>query len=43
MPKNIIAILLILVSVFFGSTMGTLMKLAINDLNVYTASFLRFF
>ena len=43
MPKNIIAILLILVSVFFGSTMGTLMKLALNDLNVYTASFLRFF
>ncbi len=43
MPKNIIAILLILVSVFFGSTMGTLMKLALNDLNVYTSSFLRFF
>ena len=43
MPKNIIAILLILVSIFFGSTMGMLMKLALTDLNVYTSSFLRFF
>ena len=43
MPKNLFAILLILISVFFGSTMGALMKLAQIDLNVYTAGFLRFF
>ena len=43
MPKNLFAILLILISVFFGSTMGALMKLAQTDLNVYTAAFLRFF
>ena len=43
MPKNLFAILLILISVFFGSTMGALMKLAQTDLNVYTAGFLRFF
>ena len=43
MPNNIIAIILILISIFFGSTMGMLMKLAQNDLNVYTASFFRFF
>ena len=42
MSKNIFAIILILVSVFFGSTMVMLMKLALNDSNVYTASFLRF-
>ena len=42
-PKNLFAILLILISVFFGSTMGALMKLAQTDLNVYTAGFLRFF
>ena len=43
MPKNLFAILLILISVFFGSTMGALMKLAQTDLNVYSAGFLRFF
>ena len=43
MPKNLFAILLILISVFFGSTMGAFMKLAQTDLNVYTAGFLRFF
>jgi drug/metabolite transporter (DMT)-like permease len=42
-PKNLFAILLILISVFFGSTMGALMKLAQTDLNVYSAGFLRFF
>ena len=41
--KNLFAILLILISVFFGSTMGALMKLAQTDLNVYSAGFLRFF
>ena len=43
MPKNLFAILLILISVFFGSTMGAFMKLAQIDLNVYTAGFFRFF
>ena len=43
MSKNIIAIILIFISIFFGTTMGALMKLAQNDLNVYTAGFLRFF
>jgi drug/metabolite transporter (DMT)-like permease len=42
-PKNLFAILLILISVFFGSTMGAFMKLAQTDLNVYTAGFFRFF
>ena len=43
MPKNLFAILLIFVAIFFGTTMGMLMKLAQNNLNVYTAGFLRFF
>ena len=43
MPKNLFAILLIFVAIFFGSTMGMLMKLAQNNLNVYTAGFFRFF
>ena len=42
MSKNIFPILLIFISIFFGSTMGALMKLAQTDLNVYTAGFLRF-
>ena len=42
MSKNALAILLIFLSIFFGTTMGTLMKLAQNDLNVYTAGFFRF-
>tara|TARA_B100000900_G_scaffold373244_1_gene353674 strand:- start:21 stop:908 length:888 start_codon:yes stop_codon:yes gene_type:complete len=41
--KNTFAVLLIFLSIFFGTTMGTLMKLAQNDLNVYTAGFFRFF
>ena len=43
MNKNTFAILLIFLSIFFGTSMGTLMKLAQNDLNVYTAGFFRFF
>ena len=43
MSKNVFAILLIFISIFFGSTMGALMRLAQTDLNVYTAGFLRFF
>tara|TARA_B110000495_G_C22883382_1_gene515191 strand:- start:73 stop:951 length:879 start_codon:yes stop_codon:yes gene_type:complete len=43
MSKNTFPILLIFISIFFGSTMGALMKLAQTDLNVFTASFLRFF
>ena len=40
---NLFAIVLIFISIIFGSTMGALMKLAQTDLNVYTAAFLRFF
>ena len=43
MSKNLFAILLILISIFFGSTMGALMRLAQTDLNIYSAGFLRFF
>ena len=43
MTKNSFAILLIFFSIFFGTSIGTLMKLAQNDLNVYTAGFFRFF
>ncbi len=42
MSKNALAITLIFLSIFFGTTMGTLMKLAQEDLNVYTAGFFRF-
>ena len=37
------AILLIIISIFFGTTMAALMKLAQTDLNVYSVGFLRFF
>ena len=43
MSKNMFAILLIIISIFFGTTMAALMKLAQTDLNVYSAGFLRFF
>ena len=43
MPKNIIAIFLIIISIFCGTTMAALMKLAQFEINVYTAAFLRFF
>ena len=43
MSKNMFAILLIIISIFFGTTMAALMKLAQTDLNVYSVGFLRFF
>jgi len=43
MSKNIFAIFLIFISIFFGSTMGVLIKLAQNDVNIYIAAFFRFF
>lgn len=42
MSKNIFAIVLILISIIFGSTMGVLIKLAQNDVNIYIAAFFRF-
>ena len=42
MSKNIFAILLIFISIIFGSTMGVLIKLAQNDVNIYIAAFFRF-
>ena len=41
--NKIFAILLVFIAIFFGSTMGMLMKIAQNDLNVFTAGFFRFF
>jgi len=42
MSKNFIAILLILISIFAGSTMGVLIKFAQNDVGIYIAAFFRF-
>ena len=42
MSKNFFAILLILTSIFAGSTMGVLIKLAQNDVSIYIAAFFRF-
>ncbi|MBT5213663.1 MAG: DMT family transporter [Pelagibacteraceae bacterium] len=42
MSKNFLAILLILISIFAGSTMGVLIKFAQNDVSIYTAAFFRF-
>ena len=42
MSKHVFAITLIFFSIFFGTTMGMFMKLAQNELNVYTSGFLRF-
>ena len=43
MSKNKQAILLIVISVFFGTLMLTFLKLAQKDVNVYVAGFFRFF
>ena len=43
MSKNKLAISLIIISVFFGTLMLSFLKLAQEDVNVYTAGFLRFF
>jgi len=40
--KKILAILLFIIATFFGSLMGVFMRLAQSDINVFTASFLRF-
>ena len=43
MSKNKLAILLIVISVLFGTLMLTFLKLAQENVNVYVAGFLRFF
>ena len=42
MKNNKLAVFLIIVSVFFGTLMLTFLKLAQEDVNVYTAGFFRF-
>ena len=42
MNKKLLAILLFVIATFFGSLMGVFMRLAQSDINVFTASFLRF-
>ena len=42
MSTNILAIILILISIFAGSTMGVLVKFAQNDVSIYMAAFFRF-
>jgi len=42
MKNNKLAIFLIIISVFFGTLMLTFLKLAQEDVNVYTAGFFRF-
>ena len=42
MNKKLLAILLFVTATFFGSLMGVFMRLAQSDINVFTASFLRF-
>ena len=41
--NNQFAIFLIIISIIFGNLMGTFIKLAQEELNVFTAGFLRFF
>jgi drug/metabolite transporter (DMT)-like permease len=41
--NNQFAIFLIIISIIFGTLMGTFIKLAQEELNVFTAGFLRFF
>ena len=43
MSKNKLAIFLIINAMFFGTLMLSFLKLAQEDVNVYTAGFLRFF
>ena len=42
MNKKLLAILLFVTATFFGSLMSVFMRLAQSDINVFTASFLRF-
>ena len=41
--NNQFAIFLIIISIIFGTLMGTFIKLALEELNVFTTGFLRFF
>ena len=41
--NNQFAIFLIIISIIFGTLMGTFIKLAQEELNVFTTGFLRFF
>jgi len=43
MSKNKLAIFLIINAMFFGTLMLSFLKLAQEEVNVYTAGFLRFF
>ena len=43
LSNNQFAIFLIIISIIFGTLMGTFIKLAQEDLNVFTTGFLRFF
>ena len=43
MNKKIKAIILVLIATFFGSLMGMFLKIAQEEINVFTAGFLRFF
>ena len=42
MNKKFFAILLIIISTFFATSMGAFIKLAQEEINVYTVGFLRF-
>ena len=43
MNNKILAIILVLIATFFGSLMGMFLKIAQEEINVFTAGFLRFF
>jgi len=43
MNKKILAILLVTIATFFATLMGVFLRLSQNEINVYTAGFLRFF
>tara|TARA_Y100000590_G_scaffold349183_1_gene400607 strand:+ start:132 stop:1019 length:888 start_codon:yes stop_codon:yes gene_type:complete len=43
MNKKILAIILVIMSTFFGTLMGMFLKIAQDEINVFTAGFLRFF
>ena len=42
MNKKILAIILVIIATFFGTLMGVFLKIAQNEINVFTAGFLRF-
>ena len=43
MNKKILAIFLVIIATFFGTLMGSFLKIAQYEINVFTAGFLRFF